>query len=210
MSSEAERAHCDLGSSVAEEYRQLGFDVVLHPQAADLPFDFGTYRPDLIARNSSGQNYIIEVRDFATRTPIDRFREIAETVSQHPGWSFLLITREDAPPHYCDGRSELLSWKQMRECLAKSQRLMSQGAIDAAFLSLWPILEAALRRRAIEILIPIERFPTLSLINHLYSQGELSIEQLMHGNQPPDLSEPTMQLFALIDLLVNSWASDQH
>ena len=49
------------------------------------------------------------------------------------------------------------------------------GETEAAFLSLWGVLEAALRRRALQMSIPIERFPTLSLINQLYSQGELSL-----------------------------------
>jgi hypothetical protein len=34
-------------------------------------------------------------------------------------------------------------------------------------LSLWGIIEALLRRRAEEVSIPIERFPTVSLIKHI-------------------------------------------
>lgn len=221
MSSEAERAHSAFELTVAEKYRQQGFDVVLQPKEADLPFDLGTYRPDLIAKRPPSENYIIEVKSFATRTPIDRYREIAETVSQHEGWRFLLVTGEDIPStEQHNGGNELLSWEQMRVRQAKAERLLSQGETEAAFLSLWGILEAALRRRATEVSIPIERFPTLSLINQLYSQGELSIEQFdrvralhairnsfVHGYQTPNLSRPVVQLQEIVKALIESWAA---
>jgi hypothetical protein len=87
-------------------------------------------------------------------------------------------------------------------------------------LSLWVILEAALRRQAKQVSIPIERFPTSSLINHLYSQGELSIEQFdkakalqvirnrfIHGYQTPSLIEYTKQLQELVNELLELWAT---
>jgi uncharacterized protein YutE (UPF0331/DUF86 family) len=56
------------------------------------------------------------------------------------------------------------------------------------------------------------------LVNHLYSQGELSIEQfdeakalqsirnrLVHGYQTPDIAEPAKQLQQLASDLIAAW-----
>jgi hypothetical protein len=90
--------------------------------------------------------------------------------------------------------------------------------VEVAFLCLWGILEAAMRRQAKQVAIPIERFPANSLINHLYSQGELSMEQfdqvrgiqtirdrLTHGYQLPNLEKPTKQLQVIVNELIAIW-----
>lgn len=219
MTSNTERAQSVLESKVAEKYRAQGFEVIFEPQKADIPFDLGTYRPDLIAKKSPNEGYIIEVKGSVSRTPIDRYREIAEIVAQHAGWSFLLVTGEDVSlSEQEEDDNGLLTWEQMIQRQAQAERLLSLGESEGAFISLWGILEAALRQQAIKALIPIERFPTLSLINHLYSQGELSIEQFdkakvlqairnrfVHGYQTPNLDEPAKQLQELVKELVELW-----
>lgn len=218
MSSDAEYVERSLESRVAEKYRQQGFDVVIRPKTAELPFDLGTYRPDLIARRPPNENYIIEVKSSAIRIPVDRLREIAEIARQH-GWGFLLVTGEDVlPSEQEESGGMLLSWEQISERQAKAERLLAMGETEAAFLSLWGVLEAVLRRRAVQESIPIDRFPPLSLINQLYSQGELSMEQsdrvetlrairnsLVHGYQTPNLSEPTVHLQELVKGLIELW-----
>ncbi len=97
-------------------------------------------------------------------------------------------------------------------------KFLAIGEVEVAFLCLWGILEAAMRRQAKQVAIPIERFPASSLINHLYSQGELSMEQfdqvrviqtvrnrLIHGYQLPNLDEPTKQLQMLVNELIAMW-----
>lgn len=218
MTSKTERDYRVLESKIAEKYKTQGFEVVLQPKKEDLPFDLGTYRPDLIAKKTPNECYIIEVKGSTSLTSIDRYREIAEIVAQHAGWSFLLVTGDDI---YLSEKEKdnngLLTLEQMHQRQAQAQRLLSLGEFEGAFLSLWGVLEAALRRQAIKVSIPIERFPTLSLVNHLYSQGELSIEQLdkvkalqairnrfVHGYQTPNLNEPTKQLQELVKELVES------
>lgn len=219
MTSNSKRVHSVLESTVAEKYRAQGFEVIFEPQSAELPFDLGTYRPDLIAKKSPNEGYIIEVKSSVSRIPIDRYREIAEVVAQHAGWRFLLVTGEDVSlsEQATDGNG-LLTWEQMLQRQIQAERLLSLGEAEGAFLSLWGILEAALRQQATKASIPIERFPTLSLINHLYSQGELSIEQFdkvkalqairnrfVHGYQTPNLVEPTKQLQELVNELIALW-----
>jgi len=210
-----------LETKVVEKYKKQGYEVILEPQTKDLPFDLGTYRPDLIARKSPNEGFIIEVKNSVARMPIDRYREIAETVSQYAGWSFLLITGEDITSDEQEkDDDDLLSWDQMRQHQIQAEHLLLIGEAEGAFLSLWRILEAALRRQARRVSIPIERFPTLSLIKHLYSQGELSMEQFdkamalqairdrfIHGYQTPDIIEYTKRLQELVNELLALWTA---
>lgn len=200
---------------VAEKYAAQGFEVNVEPRREELPFDLGTYRPDLIAVKPPDKGYIIEVKGSASQTPVERYSEVAKLVSQHPGWGFLLVTG--------DGQEvddeDLLTWEQMILRQVQVEELLKIGASEGAFLLLWGTLEAALRRRAKETRIPVEGFPTSSLLNRLYSQGELSIEQFdkiktlqavrnrfVHGYQTSDIHEPAKQLQAPVKQLLDTWS----
>ncbi len=200
---------------VAETYRAQGYDVIIEPQKSDLPFDLNSYHPDLLVKKSPDEGYIIEIKPSLFRVPVDRYREIAELVSEHAGWRFLLITGEDALNGQAKTEDGLLSYEQMLQRQNKAETLLSLGEIEGAFVSLWGVLEAALRWQAKKATIPIERFPTSSLINHLYSQGELSIAQFdqakmlqevrnrfVHGYQTDNLAENTRQQQALVGELL--------
>lgn len=203
---------------IAEKYKLQGFEVVVEPSKSLIPFDLGNYCPDLMARKGSDVGYIIELKNSIAKISVDRYREIAEIVAQHHGWRFLLITGEDISSDDPKDDSELLTWEQMLQRQEQAQRFLAIGEVEVAFLYLWGILEAAMRRQARQVSIPIERFPANSLINHLYSQGELSMEQfdqvrgiqtirdrLIHGYQLPNLGEPTKQLQGLVHELIAMW-----
>ena len=203
---------------IAEKYRSQGFEVIIEPSKSLIPFDLGNYCPDLIARKGLDEGYIIEIKNSIAKISVDRYREIAEIVAQHHGWRFLLITGEDISSDDPQDDSELLTWEQMLQRQEQAQRFLAMGEVEVAFFYLWGVLEAAMRRQARQIAIPIERFPANSLINHLYSQGELSMEQfdqvrviqairdrLIHGYQLPNLEEPTKQLQVLVNELIAMW-----
>ena len=206
-------------SKIAEKYRQQGYTVLVDPEPEDIPFDLGTYRPNLIAKKNEAEGYIIEFNGSARQTSIDRLKEIAEIVSENTGWRFLLITEKDALLKDQDNQENLLSWEQIFSRTTQSERLISLGENEGAFLSLWATIEALLRRRAEEVTIPIERFPPVSLIKHMYSQGELSIEEydrailllrvrhrLIHGFQTPEINESVSELLVLVHELISLWA----
>ena len=206
-------------SKIAEKYGQAGYTVLVDPEPEDIPFDLGTYRPNLIVKKNEAEGYIIEFKRSARQTSIDRLKEIAEIVSENTGWRFLLITEEDALLEDNAKEVNLLSWEQIFSRITQSERLISLEENEGAFLSLWGILEALLRRRAEEVTIPIERFPTVSLIKHMYSQGELSIEEydramlllsvrnrFIHGFEAPEVNESVSELLALVNELISLWA----
>jgi hypothetical protein len=203
---------------IAEKYRLQGFEVVIEPSKSLIPFDLGNYCPDLIARKGSDEGYIIEFKNSIAKISVDRYREIAEIVAQHHGWRFLLITGEDVSSEDPKDDSKLLTWEQMSQRQEQAQKFLAIGEVEVAFLCLWGVLEAAMRRQAKQVAIPIERFPANSLINHLYSQGELSMEQfdqvrviqgvrnrLVHGYQLHNLDEPTKHLQGLVNELIAMW-----
>ncbi len=222
MTANSQLTEKSLGDRVAERYRLQGFEVVVAPSKSVIPFDLGNYRPDFIVRKSSDEGYIIEVKDSISRLPIGRYREIAEIVAQHNGWRFLLVTGDDVSPldhlNNVNGDVQLLTWEQMLQRYEQAKKFLSMGEVEVAFLYLWGILEAAMRQQAKISAIPIERLPASSLINHLYSQGELSMEhfdqvnviqpvrdRIMHGYQTPNLAEATNQLQELVNELISTW-----
>jgi hypothetical protein len=164
-------------NELAEQYTREGYSVIREPSEFDLPFGLNGYRPDLVA-TKEGLGLIIEVKTKLTRLPVERFRTIAEEVGKHPGWRFLLITLDDVESQNPPGTSDdMPNWTQLRHHATQASDLLSEGKKEPALLFLWSIFEALLRKRAIEMSIPIERFPVKRLINHMYSMGELSLSQ---------------------------------
>jgi hypothetical protein len=162
--------------SLADKYISEGFQVLIEPKIEQLPFDLGNYQPDIIAtKDNSG--LIIEVRTSPNRISVERLKVVAEKVSKHPGWRFLLVTLEDVESKSLPGTSyELPSWQELIDRFEQAHRLM-ENHVEAAFIFMWSIFEGALRKRAVDLSIPVERFQTIGLIKQMYSLGELSIPQ---------------------------------
>lgn len=213
----SERVH-----EIADEYEDRGYRVTVQPDPSSLPFDLGGYRPDLLAEKD-GQHYLIAVRASGTRLSVDRFVEVAREVSRHPGWRFLLVTADDVTQ---DGlpltREKLLSWDELRAQASAAAELSKAGQEPAAILALWAALEGILRRYAERVSLPVERLPASVLIKHLYSHGELSMQQydaaraalevrsrVAHGFEASGLSAAVSQLSALVRDLLREWNPDR-
>lgn len=164
--------------SLAARYGNEGYLVIKQPKASDLPFDLDGYAPDLIAtKGDSG--LIVEVKSSAARMSVERLQSLAKEISTHPGWRFLLVTLDDVDSKKVPTTAnELPTWGQLMEKSKQAETLIENGVLEAGLLYLWSIFEAALRKRAIEQNIPVERFPASMLLNHMYSQGEVSVDQL--------------------------------
>jgi hypothetical protein len=192
-----------------------GYHVEANPDLASLPFDLRGYRPDLIATRND-EKLIVEVKGSVLRASIDRYREIAELISSYPGWRFVLVTPDDIPNV---GASRILGWDGINRRRVEGTRLLEMGQTSAAFLLLWTALEAAMRRQARESHSPAERLPLSSLVKHLYSSGELSMEQyeransylqtrnqVAHGYEVPHLDQECQGLGAFLDEVIAYWA----
>lgn len=169
-------------SELASQYEHDGFSVIVEPHPEAIPFDLGGYRPALFT-SKADEHHIVEVRESGQHLSVDRFQELAEEIGRHPGWRFMLVTCEDLTPHVVPAGSLLLSWDELREQMRIGPKLLELGADRAALVSLWGVFEGMLRHQAIRISLPIERFPTSGLLNHMYSHGELSMEQFDRANE---------------------------
>jgi hypothetical protein len=218
MNSPAKTARDEKIDSLAATYEQQGFTVLREPSRDQLPFDLENYQPGLIAQRGE-TGLIIEVKTTTSRISVDRFQALAQEISRHPGWRFLLVTLEDVESFGVPTTApELATWPQLMAKLRQTESLMAEGVLEPALLYLWSIFEAALRRRAIDQNIPVERFPAPRLLNHLYSQGEISVKEIdlfqefgrkrnyfAHGaNEAIDLAWMT-RVFDAVNRLVDDW-----
>ena len=148
---------------------------------------------------------------------------MANLVAQHAGWRFLLVTEDEPLARLAEGGEPVpLTWQQIDLRLKRAAHFRTSGEDEARFLALWPALEAALRNHAEDALIPLERVETASLLNHLYSLGELSMEQydvalellrtrtlLVHGFQARGVHAAADKLTALVRDVVELWQPGQ-
>lgn len=215
-----QREHKSQLDLLASQLAQQGFGVITEPTKEQLPFDLDNYHPDLIAaKHNTGM--IVEIKTSTARLSVDRFQKIAQEVSRHSGWKFLLVTPEDVnTDKSLTLIGEATSWEQLQKKLSQATAILEQGILEASILYLWSIFESALRKRAIEQNIPIERFPTSKLLNHMYSLGELSVEhidslqsvmeirnQIAHGINTPLEPEIVWQFLRIIRILFNEWST---
>lgn len=204
---------------VAERYRIEGYVVTTQPAPEALPFDLGSYRPDLLVSLPNGEHYLVEVKEPDSAIDVERLREVAQTVASRPGWRFFVVTDDGRLP-IVEGLqgNRPLPLAQIRSRIQRVNNLIALGEMESAFLTLWSLLEAVLRRRAEEAQLPLERLDTSTLINHLYSQGELSIEQFdvvrelrsirnaaAHGFATPNLPAALPKLSELVEELIDLW-----
>ncbi|MES2322688.1 MAG: hypothetical protein V4633_10540 [Pseudomonadota bacterium] len=164
--------------SLASAYRNEGYVVLKSPTAGAIPFDLDGYSPDLVAMKDDA-GLIIEVKASASGISVDRLQWLAQEISTHAGWRFLLLTLEDVDtlniPLTPDG---FPTWSQLLTKLKQVERLIGDDALEPAVLYLWSVFEGAMRKRAIEQLIPVDRLASLALLNHMYSQGEISVTKI--------------------------------
>jgi len=167
-----------LQNRVADNYQSQGYEVIHRPNGQQLPFDLDNYCPDLLVKISANRGLIIQIENSATNLAIERYSKIAKAISEYGDWRFLLITSEDATPiAEEDIADDPLTRPQILKRKERIAKLMSIGDREAAFFSLWIFAEILMRRHARQVFIPIDRLPTILMINHLYDQSEIPLDQ---------------------------------
>jgi mRNA-degrading endonuclease RelE of RelBE toxin-antitoxin system/Holliday junction resolvase len=174
--------HDEKVASLIKKYRDQGFTVIQNPEADQLPFDLDNYQPDILATKNENETgligLIIEVKTSIHPVSVERLQSVAEEVSKHPGWRFLLVTLEDIQAESLPGTSEELpSWEELINYFSQVTKLIENNNIEPAFLFLWSVFEGALRKRAVDVSIPVERLPVIRFLRSMYSLGELSISE---------------------------------
>jgi len=157
---------------VADRYRQKGWTVTLEPSPDKIPFDLGSYRPDLLAEKPGDEYLVIEVREKSARLSPEKVIAASEEVARHPGWKFVLVTGEDL-----DRDKSLISWADIRERLKEIKPGETKAMSQGMFLILWSSVEALLRRRIVDLKGPLSRSPIKLVMKSLVDYGELTAQQ---------------------------------
>ena len=161
--------------STVQELIDNGYKVSIEPSRSDLPFELGGYHPDLIATKGD-EGIILEVKTTSNRLSVDRFQAIAEQIATHNGWRFLLITLDDTSESILpSGEKDLPSWEELKTRLSNLDTLIQASLFEPSILFSSSILEAVLRKRAINQNLPIWRLPEKNLLNYIFSSGEISM-----------------------------------
>ncbi len=164
--------------STTQELLESGYEIL--PLGADcrMPFDLDGYSPDLIATKNGG-GVIVDIKASRNRSPVDRFQGIAKKVAAHPGWRFLLVPLSNEGESALQLTSESLpSWQELESQLESLELLTQEALYEPSILFASRILEASLRKRVMMLDMPIASFPITNLLNHLFSNGEISIVQV--------------------------------
>lgn len=163
---------------VASLFEGKGYDVFIEPSNAQLPIDLGSYKPDLIAIKGD-VGIVVEIKESLKRLPVKKFNEISKLVASHKGWKFALVTIEDDV-------DDILSLENMhfpkpeeiQKRIGDIYSLIGMKMYPSALLSLCIQIEFSLRMKANSFSGSLNLLSIRRIINTLYSDGALSVEQV--------------------------------
>ena len=184
---------------IANDYETRGYRVLIEPTPTELPPFLADFRPDIVAYGPE-DSIVIEVKVGTRIATSARYRELAETIQQHPGWRFSLVIVDPRSDDVAPATQPLLDREKIVERLKEAEELLQQGVKEAAFVLLWVSIEALLRHIASREGLPLERAPSSALLKELFSLGLLSRDgldvalrafavrnSLVHGFETPEL-----------------------
>ena len=170
------REHEQAIRMLAKALEDDGYAVVVKPSPDKLPFTLEGYTPDLLATRAD-DNLIVEVKSRRTPDVVQRYRRVADTVKAHPGWRFLIKTLADTPSVRDTSTTPVTDLDEIRPYLARARRVITSGSPELAIPYLWNAIVALLRHKAAGAGIEFSELSDRSLVNRLYTLGELSAEQ---------------------------------
>lgn len=162
--------------TIAKELEGNGYTVFIEPDASMIPFDLQNYRPDIFATNNK-ENLIVEVKSRSNPRTIERYKQIAETVSKQKNWRFMLTTVDDK---YQSEQAVIRSdfdIEALPKILHKLDRLFETESYDLALPYLWSIYISGMRTVGYKHDVPIDTTTDKSVLNYMYSLGEISNEE---------------------------------
>ncbi len=159
---------------LAEEYRNKGYEISIHPNSEDLPYFLRNYRPDMIARRQD-ETVVIEVksRSSLNSSSTQYLPNLAQVIEQHPGWRFELVMTNPENIIYSVKAEGSLQEDEIKSRLKVVKQLLEQHP-ESAILYSWSLVEATLRLVAEEEGLSLQRFDPLYLVKQLAVEGIIS------------------------------------
>jgi hypothetical protein len=199
--------------SVAEKYRERGYEVLVEPRGSDVPSFLQGFQPDLIARRQ-GESVVVEVKFGTETSAAERYKDVAEAILAQPGWRFDLVVIKPGEGEPTAVDATLPTESELQGRLKRADELAAAGSLEAAFLVLWLTAEGLMRLQAKRAGLPLERMPTSALVRELYSAGELAREDyettlrlmetrngVVHGFSTPVSAQKVSELKSIVEHL---------
>lgn len=170
--------HERIARIVAKELEDNGYTVVFTPMPEKIPFSLGNYTPDLLATKAD-ENLLIEIkrREPSTSNVIERYRKIANIIQAQPNWQFLIRTFDDTAAKMQASFKQLVDLETIQKYLAKAESIAAAGNPELAVPYFWNAIVALLRHMASEAEIDFSELSDRSLVNQLYTFGEISDDE---------------------------------
>jgi uncharacterized protein YutE (UPF0331/DUF86 family) len=157
---------------VAQQYRESGYEVFVHPKDAELPAFLSSLQPDMIVLNKS-ESVVVEVKSKLDLSTDHHLSYLAAVVNAQPGWRFDLVITNPWPDEVLSESTER-NVPEIESLIQTTEKLVANGELEAASLIAWSALEAAMRKVARKLAIPLENKYPQFVVNTLYSEGILS------------------------------------
>lgn len=180
---------------VAHEYRNKGYDVIVEPDAGQLPEALTRFRPDVLARKAD-EVVVVEVRSRGSLIDPE-LQELAKAVRAQPGWRFELVILKPEP-----GPPGTKAWdaEDVAHGLSQVEAILGSGHREAALLLAWSAAEATLRLLAGKEGLALDRDDAAYLLKLLATRAVITRREhdllweilelrnaVAHGHKPPDL-----------------------
>ena len=135
---------------VADRYRNLGFKVVVHPTAGDLPPFATDFKVEILATKDSGSVLAVAKASPSELQADQDVARYSEVIVKHPNWRldvFVLGPDTPAAPAMAEAREP--TDEDIRLAASDAERMLKEGFVRPAFVTAWAALEAAMRRRLV-------------------------------------------------------------
>ncbi|MGL5793740.1 MAG: HEPN domain-containing protein [Waterburya sp.] len=159
---------------LAEEYRNKGYEILLHPSSEDLPDFLKNYNPDMIVRRQD-ETVVVEVksRSSLNSSSAQYLKNLAQAMEQRPGWRFELVMTNPDDTTYSIKAESSLQENEIKSGLQTARQLLERHP-ESAILYSWSLTEATLRLIAEKESLSLRRFDPLYLIKQLATEGIIS------------------------------------
>lgn len=161
---------------MVQKLKGKGYEVVIEPSPAEIPFELPDYQPDLLATKGD-ENLIIEIKSKNFPRSIERYKAISDIISRQSNWRFMLSTIDD---NYQDEGVQLTveaNTESVTKLLTKLELILDSESSNLALPYLWTAYISGMRIVGQRKGIPIDAVSDKSVLNYMYSLGEISNEE---------------------------------
>lgn len=176
--------HSALEKAIALHFQELGEDVLVEPRIPELLSLGSRYRPDILINTRDGRHVILEVKQSVDKTPLDRYFDIANKISELPKWDFFIVDKEilnDKDGYLLLSKEEKLERIKSEAQKAEELRALASKSSEPAFhipafLVAFSSLEKAASLFSQVSKIPLAGLPLFKISDYLYSEGLIEYE----------------------------------